>query len=40
MRRAVGQRTLAAYGGYQLSQVQRAQGRLDAAARTCLQATA
>jgi LuxR family transcriptional regulator, maltose regulon positive regulatory protein len=36
--RTVGQRTLAAYGGYQLSQVQRAQGRLDAAARTCLQA--
>jgi len=36
--RTVGQRTLAAYGGYQLSQVQRAQGRLDAAAQTCLQA--
>ena len=36
--RTVGQRTLAAYGGYQLGQVQQAQGRLDAAARTCLQA--
>ncbi len=36
--RTVGQRTLAAYGGYQLGQVQQAQGRLDAAVRTCLQA--
>ena len=35
--RAAGQPTLAAYGGYQLGQVQRAQGRLDAAARTCQQ---
>ena len=33
--RTVGQRTLAAYGGYQLGQVQQAQGRLDAAAQTC-----
>ena len=36
--RTVGQRTLAAYGGYQLGQVQRAQGRLDAAAWTCQRA--
>jgi len=36
--RTVGQRTLAAYGGYQLGQVQQAQGRLDAAVRTCLRA--
>ncbi len=36
--RTVGQHTLSAYGGYQLGQVQQAQGRLDAAARTCLQA--
>ena len=35
--RTAGQPTLAAYGGYQLGQVQRAQGRLDAAARTCQQ---
>ena len=36
--RAVGQPTLTAYGGYQLAQVQRAQGRLDDAARTCQRA--
>ena len=36
--RTVGQRTLAAYGGYQLGQVQQAQGRLDAAVQTCEQA--
>jgi len=36
--RAVGQPTSTAYGGYQLVQVQRAQGRLDAAVRTCLHA--
>ena len=29
---------LTAWGGYQLGQVQRAQGRLDAAVRTCLRA--
>ena len=36
--RAVGQPTLTAYGGYQLGQVQRAQGRLDAALGTYRQA--
>ena len=36
--RTVGQRTMAAFGGYQLSQVQQAQGRLDAAVQTCEQA--
>ena len=36
--RTVGQGTMAAFGGYQLSQVQQAQGRLDAAVQTCEQA--
>ena len=36
--RAAGQPTVTAWGGYQLGQVQRAQGRLDAAARTHQQA--
>ncbi len=36
--RAAGQPTVTAWGGYQLGQVQRAQGRLDAAARTYQQA--
>ena len=36
--RAAGQPTLTAWGRYELGQVQRAQGRLDAAARTCQQA--
>ena len=36
--RAAGQPTLTAYGGYQLGQVQRAQGRLDAALGTYRQA--
>ena len=35
--RAAGQPTFTAYAGYQLGQIQRAQGRLDAAARTCQQ---
>ncbi len=35
--RATGQPTFTAYAGYQLGQIQRAQGRLDAAARTCQQ---
>ena len=35
--RAAGQPTFTAYAGYQLGQIQRAQGRLDAAARTCRQ---
>ena len=35
---AAGQPTLTAWGRYQLGQVQRAQGRLDAAVRTCQQA--
>ena len=34
--RAAGQPTLTAYGGYQLGQVQRAQGHLDATVQTCL----
>ena len=34
--RAAGQPTLTAYGGYQLGQVQRAQGYLDATVQTCL----
>ena len=36
--RAAGQPTFTAYAGYHLGQIQRAQGRLDAAARTCRQA--
>ena len=36
--RAAGQPTLTAYGGYQLGQVQRAQGHLDATVQTCLRA--
>ena len=36
--RAAGQHTATAWGCYQLGQVQRAQGRLDAAVRTCQQA--
>jgi len=36
--RTVGQRTMAAFGGYQLSQVQQARSRLDAAVQTCEQA--
>ena len=36
--RAASQYTVAAWGCYHLGQVQRAQGRLDAAARTCQQA--
>jgi LuxR family maltose regulon positive regulatory protein len=36
--RAAGQHTATAWGCYQLGQVQRAQGRLDAAGRTCQQA--
>ncbi|HLN69086.1 MAG TPA: LuxR C-terminal-related transcriptional regulator [Streptosporangiaceae bacterium] len=36
--RAAGQPTFTAYAGYQLGQIQRAQGRLDAAARTYRQA--
>ena len=36
--RSAGQPTLMAWGGYSLSQVQCARGRLDAAARTCRQA--
>ena len=36
--RAAGQPTVTAWGRYQLGQVQRAQGRLDAAVRTCQQA--
>ena len=36
--RAAGQPTFTAYAGYQLGQIQRAQGRLDAAARTYQQA--
>jgi len=36
--RAASQYTVAAWGCYHLVQVQRAQGRLDAAARTCQQA--
>ena len=36
--RAAGQQTATAWGCYQLGQVQRAQGRLDAAGRTCQQA--
>ena len=36
--RAAGQLTMAAWGRYQLGQVQRAQGRLDAAVQTCEQA--
>ena len=35
---AAGESTMAAWGGYELSQVQCAQGRLDAAVRTCRQA--
>ena len=35
---AAGQATVAAWGSYQLGQVQRARGRLDAAALTCQQA--
>ena len=35
---AAGQPTVTAWGSYQLSQVQRAQGRLDAVARTCQRA--
>jgi LuxR family transcriptional regulator, maltose regulon positive regulatory protein len=35
--RAVGQPTFTAYAGHQLGQIQRAQGRLDAAAQTCQQ---
>ena len=37
-RRAAGQLTMTAYGCYQLGQIQRAQGRLDAAVRTYRQA--
>ena len=37
-RRAAGQSTMTAYGCYQLGHIQRAQGRLDAAARTYRQA--
>ena len=37
-RRAAGQPTMTAYGCYQLGQIQRAQGRLDAAVRTYWQA--
>ena len=37
-RRAAGQPTMTAYGCYQLGQIQRAQGRLDAAVRTYRQA--
>ena len=37
-RRAAGQTTMTAYGCYQLGQIQRAQGRLDAAVRTYRQA--
>ena len=36
--RAAGLPTVTAWGGYELGQVQRAQGRLDAAVRTCQQA--
>ena len=36
--RAAGQLTMTAWGCYDLGQVQRAQGRLDAAVRTCQQA--
>ena len=36
--RAAGQPTVTAWGCYELGQVQRAQGRLDAAVRTCQQA--
>ena len=36
--RAAGEHTATAWGCYQLGQVQRAQGRLDAAVRTCQQA--
>ena len=37
-RRAASQHTVAAWGCHHVGQVQRAQGRLDAAARTCQQA--